>query len=252
MNKRIGLLCLFACISLSSYAADEAQATAPAEEPKKADKEKIGYTLGAAAAQQMIRNYAVGEDFDPADALKGFNDVLAGKSQMSEDEIDQEFVKQYKDLDTPAHWKKLNETFLATNAKKKDVVTTKSGLQYKVITDGKGELPKATDAVNANYRGTYVNGYEFDSSARHGKMPANFPVDKVIPGWTEALQLMKVGSKWKLFVPANLAYGVAPKNGMRADSALIFEVELVDIGGPKTQSSHGNGNANVQQKEVSK
>jgi FKBP-type peptidyl-prolyl cis-trans isomerase len=125
--------------------------------------------------------------------------------------------------------KKDGEMFLAANKKKPGVITRPSGLQYKVIKEGKGPTPKATDTVSTHYRGVLINGKEFDSSARAGK-PVTFPVSNVIPGWVEALQLMKVGSKWQLFIPAHLAYG---DRGMGADippnSTLIFDIELVEI-----------------------
>jgi FKBP-type peptidyl-prolyl cis-trans isomerase FklB len=109
------------------------------------------------------------------------------------------------------------------------VVTLPSGLQYKVITEGKGKKPKATDTVTTQYKGTLIDGTEFDSSIKRGQ-PASFPVSGVIPGWTEALQLMPVGSKWQLFVPAELAYGErSPAPEIGPDSTLIFEVELLSI-----------------------
>jgi FKBP-type peptidyl-prolyl cis-trans isomerase len=122
---------------------------------------------------------------------------------------------------------KAGETFLAENAKKPGVVTTASGLQYKVNSSGKGKQPKATDTVSVNYRGTLVNGKEFDAS--HGA-PATFPVNRVIPGWTEALQLMHEGDKWTLYIPSKLAYaeeGQGPDIGPNA--TLIFDVELVSV-----------------------
>ena len=121
------------------------------------------------------------------------------------------------------------EKFLADNKKEEGVVTLPSGLQYKIITEDKGPSPKATQTVVTNYVGTLINGHEFDSSIKRGQ-PAEFPVTGVIAGWTEALQLMKVGSKWKLFVPANLAYGDQGAGDVIAPgSTLIFEIELVSI-----------------------
>jgi len=124
---------------------------------------------------------------------------------------------------------KTSEAFLEANKAKPGVKTTASGLQYKVLTEGKGPKPKATDTVTVNYRGTLIDGTEFDSSYKRGK-PATFRVDGVIAGWTEALQLMKPGAKWQLFIPANLAYGergAGPRIG--PNSALIFEVELTKV-----------------------
>ena len=121
------------------------------------------------------------------------------------------------------------ETFLAQNAKKEGVVTTASGLQYKVIQSGTGESPKLTDRVKVHYHGTLIDGTVFDSSVQRGQ-PISFPVNGVIPGWVEALQLMKVGDKWQLFIPAKLAYGdQSPSQAIPPNSVLIFEVELLGI-----------------------
>ncbi len=120
------------------------------------------------------------------------------------------------------------DKFLAENGKKPGVVTTASGLQYKVITAGSGDSPKATDEVTVNYAGTLANGTEFDSSYKRGQ-PANFPVNRVIPGWTEALQLMKPGAKWQLFVPPKLAYDMRSQPPIPPGSLLIFDVELLSI-----------------------
>jgi FKBP-type peptidyl-prolyl cis-trans isomerase len=125
--------------------------------------------------------------------------------------------------------KKEGEAFLAANKSKPGVVTLPSGLQYKILTAGTGPKPTATDSVNCNYRGTLIDGKEFDSSYKRGK-PVTFPVTGVIKGWTEALQLMPVGSKWQLFIPSDLAYG---DRGAGADigpgATLVFEVELISI-----------------------
>jgi FKBP-type peptidyl-prolyl cis-trans isomerase FklB len=121
------------------------------------------------------------------------------------------------------------ETFLAQNAKKVGVIITASGLQYKVIQSGTGESPKLTDRVKVHYHGTLIDGTVFDSSVQRGQ-PISFPVNGVIPGWVEALQLMKVGDKWRLFIPAKLAYGdQSPSPAIPPNSALIFEVELLGI-----------------------
>jgi FKBP-type peptidyl-prolyl cis-trans isomerase FklB len=121
------------------------------------------------------------------------------------------------------------EAFLAENAKKEGVTTTASGLQYKVLKSGMGESPKVSDTVKVHYQGTLIDGTIFDSSIQRGE-PISFPVNAVIPGWTEALQLMKVGDKWQLFIPARLAYGdQSPSPAIPANSVLIFEVELLGI-----------------------
>ncbi len=125
--------------------------------------------------------------------------------------------------------KKEGEAFLAGNKKKEGVVTLPSGLQYKIIKDGSGAKPKPTDTVSVNYRGALIDGTEFDSSYKRGE-PASFKVTGVIPGWTEALQLMKAGSKWQLFIPSNLAYGErGTGRDIAPNATLIFDVELLSI-----------------------
>ena len=127
---------------------------------------------------------------------------------------------------------KAGEDFLAANAKKEGVKTTASGLQYKVIKSGSGPSPKPTDTVKVHYNGTLIDGTVFDSSIRRGS-PATFPVNGVIPGWTEALQLMKVGDKWQLFIPAKLAYGEQGPGPIGPNATLIFDVELLGIEKPE-------------------
>jgi FKBP-type peptidyl-prolyl cis-trans isomerase FklB len=124
--------------------------------------------------------------------------------------------------------KKEGEAFLAENKKKSGIKALPSGLQYKVITEGKGKSPKATETVTVHYRGTLIDGTEFDSSYKRGQ-PATFPVGGVIKGWTEALQLMKEGAKWQLVIPSDLAYGESGRQGIPPNAVLVFEVELVSI-----------------------
>src|SRR5438270_10025397 len=128
------------------------------------------------------------------------------------------------------------EKFLADNKKKEGVKTTESGLQYKVLKEGNGAQPKSSDTVTVNYRGTLTDGTEFDSSYKRGQ-PATFPVSGVIKGWTEALQMMKAGSKYQLFIPASLAYGEQGRPGIPPNATLIFEVELMDVKSPQSASS---------------
>src|SRR5450432_1369845 len=173
---------------------------------------------------------------------KGLSDAFSGtKPLMYDDEMRQAMQTFQTDMQTKMMAKKkesgdknkvTGEAFLAANKKKDGVITLPSGLQYKVITAGKGDKPKATDTVETNYRGTLIDGTEFDSSYKRNQS-ATFPVGGVIPGWTEALQLMPVGSKWQLFVPATLAYGENAPPEIGPDSTLIFEVELLSIKKPE-------------------
>ncbi len=177
--------------------------------------------------------------FDPAILARGLKDGLAGgKTLLTDDEaqavLNEVRTELGKKQEAKVHEagevnKKEGDAFLAGNKGKDGVVTLPSGLQYKILKAGTGAKPVASDSVVCNYRGTLINGTEFDSSYKRGQ-PATFPVGGVIKGWTEALQLMPVGSKWQLFVPSDLAYGErGPSPEIGPDSTLIFEVELLSI-----------------------
>lgn len=165
---------------------------------------------------------------------RGFRDNMgSGPSLISEGQ-EREIINQYS-VELKAKQKAMAEkseadgqAFLAKNKSSNGVVTLPSGLEYKILTEGKGESPKAEDEVTVNYRGTLVDGSEFDNSYTRGQ-PATFKVTGVIKGWTEALQLMKPGAKWQLFVPSNLAYGPGGRPGIPPNSMLIFEVELLSV-----------------------
>lgn len=130
---------------------------------------------------------------------------------------------------TPEENKKAGVEFLAKNSKKDKVITTASGLQYQILVEGTGASPKATDKVTVHYKGTLIDGTEFDSSYKHGA-PATFPLDRVIKGWTEGVQLMKEGAKYRFFIPSDLAYGEqGAGRAVPANAALIFEVELIKV-----------------------
>jgi len=202
------------------------------------EKEKLSYALGSDMGKRLK---ASNVDVDPAVLERGMRDALTGaKPLMSEDEIRATISGAQKDLQQKQMAvakemgdknKKEGDTFLAENKGKEGVVTLPSGLQYKVVKSGDGPKPTPTDTVVCNYRGTLISGKEFDSSYARNQ-PTTFPVNRVIKGWTEALQLMPVGSKWQLFIPPDLAYGergAMPEIGPNA--TLIFEVELLSIQG---------------------
>jgi FKBP-type peptidyl-prolyl cis-trans isomerase len=175
---------------------------------------------------------------DPAILARGIRDAMGGgKTLLTDDEAQAAIMavqtevrkqQQEKAQEAGAANKKQGDAFLADNKTKEGVVTLPSGLQYKILTAGTGPKPTASDSVVCNYRGTFIDGKEFDSSYKRGQ-PATFPVTGVIKGWTEALELMPVGSKWQLFVPSDLAYGDAGRPGIEPSSTLIFEVELLSI-----------------------
>lgn len=198
----------------------------------KSQKEKISYIIGMDMGKNLKGQSL---DIDQAALVKGIKDALSGgKSSLTDEEIRETMAAFQKEMIAKRQAlgeknKKEGEIFLAENKKKKGVMTLPSGLQYKVITAGKGKKPKPTDTVTVQYRGTLIDGTEFDSSYRRGQ-PATFPVNGVIPGWTEALGLMQEGAKWQIFVPSNLAYGEKGAGGQIGPNAtLIFEVELISI-----------------------
>ena len=190
-------------------------------------------------------------EVNPDVLAAGIKDAITGKPQLTQDQIKDVMTQFEKGMEQKQ--KELGEKnktdgakFLEENKKKPGVKTTASGLEYKVIKEGTGPTPKPTDMVTVNYRGTLINGTEFDSSYKRGQ-PATFPVNGVINGWTEALQLMKKGSKFELFIPPNLAYGeraVGPDIGPNA--TLIFEVELLDVKPPPTPAPQASPKANPQ------
>ncbi|HEV3374794.1 MAG TPA: FKBP-type peptidyl-prolyl cis-trans isomerase [Candidatus Acidoferrum sp.] len=203
----------------------------------KTEKDKISYAIGLNVGHNLKRDSV---DVDSSILLRGLKDAMAGgKTLLTDDEIKQVMTTLQADVRRKQEEKvqaatevnkKEGEAFLAANKSKEGVVTLPSGLQYKILKEGDGPKPTATDSVVCNYRGTLLDGTEFDSSYKRGQ-PATFPVSRVIKGWTEALQLMPVGSRWQLFVPAELAYGLRGAVGgtIGPDATLIFEVELISI-----------------------
>jgi FKBP-type peptidyl-prolyl cis-trans isomerase FklB len=201
----------------------------------KTSKDKFSYALGMKMGANLHKQSV---PVDPAILARGLKDALAGgKTLLTDDEAQAAIMEvqngirekqKEKMQEAGASNKKEGDAFLAANKGKEGVVTLPSGLQYKVLKSGTGPKPAASDTVSCNYRGTFINGTEFDSSYKGGQA-VSFPVSGVIKGWTEALQLMPVGSKWQLFIPSDLAYGESGRPGIEPNSTLIFEVELVSI-----------------------
>ena len=210
-------------------------------DPFKSNKERISYTLGMLYGKQLKQG-DVEVDFDQY--LKGLKDAATGgKLLLTEEqarEVYQGFMQELRAKQAEKQKaegeknQKAGEAFLAENKKKDGVVTTASGLQYKIETKGTGRIPTSNDTVVCHYRGTLLDGTEFDSSYKRGQ-PMEFGVRGVIRGWTEALVMMPVGSKWKLFIPSELAYGERGSRGVvpiPANSVLQFDIELIDIKPP--------------------
>jgi FKBP-type peptidyl-prolyl cis-trans isomerase FklB len=208
------------------------QVSAQEKPALKSQKEKMSYIIGMDIGNNLKKQSI---DIDPNILAKGVKDAFSGSQPLlNEQEIRETTMAFQKEMmakqeEVAKKNKKEGEAFLAENKKKEGVKTLPSGLQYKVIKAGTGKKPKLTDTVTTHYRGTLINGTEFDSSYRRGQ-PVSFQVNGVIPGWTEALQLMEEGAKWQLFIPSNLAYGErGAGRDIGPNATLIFEIELLSI-----------------------
>jgi FKBP-type peptidyl-prolyl cis-trans isomerase len=193
--------------------------------------EKVSYAVGMSIADSL-KNQNL-EDVDTRVLAEAMSDIFNGKAPKLSPQEANTVIQNFLDNKRNAAFAEVKtegENFLNENKSKQGVSTTASGLQYEVLSEGEGRKPSSTDVVSVHYHGTLIDGTVFDSSVQRGT-PASFGVHQVIPGWTEALQLMNVGSKYKLYIPQELAYGANPHPGgaIKPFSALIFEVELLDI-----------------------
>jgi FKBP-type peptidyl-prolyl cis-trans isomerase FklB len=229
MNHCLGIILVMLLLATPAFAEKKVEL--------KTEKDKLSYSIGFDMASNIKRN---GIDVDPNILTKAIKDALSGGSPlMTEQEMRESIVALQKDMAAKQQEKvkmmgdknkKEGEAFLAENKKKDGVTTLPSGLQYMILADGKGKQPKATDTVTVQYRGTLIDGAEFDSSYKRGK-PATFALNQVIKAWTEGVQLMKEGGKIRLFVPSELGYGDRGAGAqIGPNAALIFEVELLSVG----------------------
>jgi FKBP-type peptidyl-prolyl cis-trans isomerase len=205
--------------------AKKAPAKAGAAKEAPAKTSSASYSVGVSMGEQLRASGVPPELINAQQLAQGVHDAISGKASMTDK--DRENLRGLVDSVGESNHRAAAK-FLAENGKKSDIVTTASGLQYKVLAAGSGASPKPNDEVTVNYRGTLINGTEFDSSYKRGQ-PANFQVNRVIPGWTEALGLMKPGAKFQLFIPPQLAYDLRSAPPIPPGSALIFEVELVSV-----------------------
>jgi FKBP-type peptidyl-prolyl cis-trans isomerase len=214
----------------------QASAADVTKESLKTDLDKVNYAVGVEIGKNIVRN---GLEFEKPIFMKGIEDGMADKEFLLDEKERQDVkrahakaqreLREQKRKEEGEKNKKDGEKFLTENKTKEGVVTLESGLQYIVLKEGSGEKPAAEDTVSVHYVGTLMDGTEFDSSVKRGK-PSTFKVNRVVKGWTEALQLMPVGSKWKLFIPSELGYGERGSHGKIGPNAvLIFEVELLEI-----------------------
>jgi FKBP-type peptidyl-prolyl cis-trans isomerase FklB len=235
MNKYLSAALAASLLTMPSFAR--------ADDTLTNDKDKVSYSIGVDMGRNLQKQ---GIEINPDVLFQGIKDgVAGGATKMTDDEMQATmtaFIQSVKEKEAAkeqaagADNKTKGEAYLDANKKKDGWKVTASGLQYKVVTTGTGEMPKLTDTVIAQYRGTTIDGTEFDSSYKRNE-PAEFPVNQVIPGWTEALQMMPVGSKWQLAIPSNLAYGENAPPEIGPDSVLLFDVELVGIKKPDASAA---------------
>ncbi|MGQ0544730.1 MAG: FKBP-type peptidyl-prolyl cis-trans isomerase [Betaproteobacteria bacterium] len=234
---RILALALVAGLAAACAKKDE-EGAAPAD--LTTDAQKFGYAIGVDIGKSLK---PVKDEVDIASLVKGVEETVAGKEPRLDDEtrekVKQEITRklQQKQMDErlakAKTAKEAGEQFLAQNGQREGVKTTASGLQYEVVAEGKGAAPKASDKVTVHYKGTLIDGTEFDSSYSRGQ-PVTFPLANVIPGWTEGLQLLKVGGKAKLYIPPQLGYGERGAGAkIGPNETLVFEVELLGIEKPE-------------------
>jgi len=209
-----------------------------AAEPVKSletDEQKVSYSFGLILGKRMTSDLP---NLDFNVFIQGVKDGFKGDTALLTDSQIQQVLKDFQDKQRQEQLqefdniagknKTIGDTFLAENKDKEGVVTLASGLQYKIVSEGTGNKPKADDVVKVHYSGSLINGTVFDSSIERGE-PVSFPVDGVIPGWTEALKLMPEGSKWSLYIPSELAYGPGGNRNIGPNETLLFEVELLEI-----------------------
>jgi FKBP-type peptidyl-prolyl cis-trans isomerase len=212
----------------------KAPAAAGAAKAPSSEKSTVSYSLGVSMGEQLRAGYVKPEQVSPERLAQGVRDGLTGKAKLSEadrEQIGKLLRSAHEAVGDTNH--RAAAKFLAENASKPGVVTTASGLQYKVLEPGNGDSPKSTDEVTVNYRGTLLDGTEFDSSYKRGQA-ANFQLNRVIPGWSEGLLLMKPGAKYQLWVPPQLGYDLRSPQGspIPPGAMLIFEVELLGVKAP--------------------
>jgi len=218
------------------------------QEIAKNDPHEKARIAGAQIANQLVQSMMpnLKRDFtDTPDSIidqtffRGFTDaIMVDSTVMTQKKADAIFKEKQK-VNKAAKTEKLTKIgreFLEENGKKEGVITTTSGLQYKVLKEGEGEVPQRTDKVKVHYEGRLIDGTVFDASSKHGSEPATFRADQVIKGWTEAITMMPVGSKWQIYIPQHLAYGERQTGQIPPYSTLIFDVELVEIVKPEVKA----------------
>jgi FKBP-type peptidyl-prolyl cis-trans isomerase len=242
MNMKYLLITLALCFAVSSVRAED-------KNPPKNKKDKTSYGIGYNIGTTWNRNGFELADVDFEILVNGIRDAMSGRTNLVTEQETRELMTSFQTelkARVAAKRKQLGDknkqegqTFLAENKNKPAVHTLADGLQYKILTEGNGPKPATNDAVLVNYRGTLIDGTEFDNSAKHGSQPSTLRVNGVIKGWSEALQMMPTGSKWQLFIPSDLAYGERGTPTIAPNATLIFDLELVSIKPPEKATASG-------------
>jgi len=220
-------------------------ATEAAPEPLASDADKASYSLGYRFAENVQRQFP--GDIEAEAFVRGVRDQLAGSAaEVGDEEAERVLTAMMEARQAEAASQALENldeglAFLEENAEREEVTALESGLQYEVLEAGEGDKPEPTDTVTTHYEGRLIDGTVFDSSYARGE-PASFPLNRVIPGWTEGLQLMSPGAKYRLYVPPDLAYGDRAAGEIPPNSTLIFDVELLDVESPGGGATEGDGN----------
>lgn len=240
MKKQLILATAITTVLVGCKPAEQESASMTLETEQQKVAYGMGLSLGSRLKQEPMEIDADAFNLGIAHALKGEEPLMTQEeiAQTLQEFQQKQIAKRQEEMQQMAEKNKAEgEAFLAENANKEGVVTTESGLQYKVLTAGEGKTPSAEDIVEVHYKGTLLDGTEFDSSYKRNST-VKFPVQGVIPGWTEALQLMPVGSKWELYIPSDLAYGPGGTGGgpIGPNATLIFEVELIGIQDPEADA----------------
>lgn len=243
----VAALGLFACQPNTQEKADAPALSAEKMTETQKQSYAMGASMGLFIADRKAQFEEMGLEFDVAALQQGFAEGMADTAQFDRPQLqelaqagEQAFRAKQQEKAQAAAEENIEKgaAFLAENAKKDGVVTTESGLQYEIIEQGEGASPAATDTVKVHYRGTLIDGTQFDSSYDRGE-PIEFPLNRVIPGWTEGVQLMQEGGKFRFYIPSELGYGARGQGQITPNSTLIFDVELLEVIKPEADAAEG-------------
>ncbi|QTH63144.1 FKBP-type peptidyl-prolyl cis-trans isomerase [Psychrosphaera ytuae] len=244
MNKAVKLTAIAAAVAVISACGADKKESVKLETEAQKQSYALGASMGRYLKNNLDQNADIGVNLDQTMIIGGIEDALGDKVQLNDEEIETIMtglesqvrkLRAEKQEALAAEAQQAGKDFLAENAKRSEVTVTESGLQYEVLQEGEGEKPNAEDTVTVHYHGTLIDGSVFDSSVERGQT-TSFPLNRVIPGWTEGLQYMSPGAKYKFYIPSELAYGARSAGSIPPNSTLIFEVELFEVEKPAVET----------------